>query len=179
MKKKLAMLLSLMMVLSLAACGGDSGSSSGSDANAAQDNTAADTNTDANTADDTTDDTLSLWDLDTVEAPELAGTTWSFAGAYLDAEETTQEEAEAVLQQYGGKLDFAFEDNGVVKMVQGGGELTGTYEDLGDGSVGVVFDNNGSDLPYTCIFVENADVDGLVMIAVGDEEGKNGVYFIQ
>ena len=23
------------------------------------------------------------------------------------------------------------------------------------------------------------DVDGLVMIAVGDEEGKNGVYFIQ
>ena len=51
-----------------------------------------------------------------------------------------------------------------------------TEEYLDDG-VSVVFDNQGADLPYTCLFTEMNDT--LVLVAVPDESGTTGLYFSQ
>ena len=61
-------------------------------------------------------------------------------------------------------------------MVQGGGTMEGTYEYLDDG-VSVVFDNQGAELPYTCLFTEMNDT--RVLVAVPDESGTSGLYFSQ
>ena len=82
----------------------------------------------------------------------------------------------ALSSTYGGQLSFVFDGNGNAQMVQGGGSLNGTYEVRDDGLVAVVFDNNGSDLIYACFFT---DMDGLTMIALSDDSGNNGVYFVQ
>ena len=118
-----------------------------------------------------------LWDAVTVETPEMADTIWNFSGACIDGNELNLEEVTETLNLYGGTLQFAFGSDGTAQMIQGGGTLDGTYDYLEDGSVCVTFDNNGTELPCACIFV---DLDGLTMIAIpADESGMNGVYFVQ
>ena len=80
--------------------------------------------------------------------------------------------------QGGGTLQFAFDAAGGAKMIQGGGTLNGTYQYLDDGSVGVIFDYNGEELRYACIFTWT-DEDELLMVAISDAEGADGVYFVQ
>ena len=112
-----------------------------------------------------------------MEIPDLSGTEWNFAGGMIDGTEMTEDEYNTVLSStYGGQLSFVFDGNGNVQMVQGGGSLNGTYEGRDDGLVAVVFDNNGSNLIYACFFT---DMDGLTMIALSDDTGDNGVYFVQ
>ena len=89
----------------------------------------------------------------------------------------TQDDYDTALEQYGGKLEIVFSDDGsTVQMVQGGGTLDGVceyhYEDEG---VRLTFDNNGTDLLYACVF---ADFDGLTMVALSDTSGYNAVYFV-
>lgn len=120
----------------------------------------------------------SLWDLPKVDTPDMSNTVWSFAGGYIDGAEMTQAEMDADLAAYGGKLQFAFYADGSAAMIQGGGSLSGTYQYLGDGSVGVIFDNGGSELCYACIF-SLADDGSLLMVAIPDESGTSGVYFVQ
>ena len=172
MKKKLVgLMLSGMLVLSLAACGGD---------DAAADSATVSTQTEVSTMSDTVQEAVTteevtvndstdseaadsdgiLYHLTMEEIPDLADTTWDFAGGMID----------------GGQLSFVFDGNGNAQMVQGGGSLNGTYEVRDDGLVAVVFDNNGSDLIYACFFT---DMDGLTMIALSDDSGNNGVYFVQ
>lgn len=67
---------------------------------------------------------------------------------------------------------------GGAKMIQGGGTLNGTYQYLDDGSVGVIFDYNGVELRYACIFTWT-DEDELLMVAISDAEGADGIYFVQ
>ena len=61
-----------------------------------------------------------------------------------------------------------------------GGSLDGVYELLqdDDGSlcVGVTVDNNGQSIPYFCVF---SDLGQTVMIALSDDSGLNGLYFVQ
>lgn len=189
MKKKLvSLMLSGMLVLSLAACGGD---------DAAADSATVSTQTEVSTMSDTVQEAVTteevivndstdseaadsdgiLYHLTMEEIPDLADTTWDFAGGMIDGTEMTEDEFNTALSStYGGQLSFVFDGNGNAQMVQGGGSLNGTYEVRDDGLVAVVFDNNGSDLIYACFFT---DMDGLTMIALSDESGNNGVYFVQ
>ena len=120
----------------------------------------------------------SLWDLPQADTPDMKDTVWSFAGGYINGAEMTQAEMDADLASYGGKLEFAFYADGSAAMIQGGGTLNGTWQYLGDGSVGVIFDNGGTELRYACIFTLADDGDRL-MVAIADEAGADGVYFVQ
>ena len=127
---------------------------------------------------DSTEDLFCLLDVPILEMPDLAGTTWSFCGGNIGGVQMTQDDYDAALEQYGGKLEIVFSDDGsTVQMVQGGGTLDGVceyhYEDEG---VRLTFDNNGTDLVYACVF---ADFDGLTMVALSDTSGYNAVYFVQ
>ena len=92
----------------------------------------------------------SSWELPQADTPDMSNAVWSFAGGYIDGSE----------------------------MTQAGGTLNGTYQYLDDGSVGVIFDYNGEELRYACIFTWT-DEDELLMVAISDAEGADGVYFVQ
>ena len=92
--------------------------------------------------------------------------------------ELPQAEMDESLAAYGGTLQFTFDAAGGAKMIQGGGTLNGTYQYLDDGSVGVTFDYNGEELRYACIFTWT-DEDELLMVAISDVEGADGIYFVQ
>ena len=176
MKKKLVgLMLSSMLALSLTACGGEEAAQ---DTAASQVEVSAPSDTVTEAVDtESTDSTGVLYGLAMEEIPDLADTTWDFAGGMIDGEEISQEDYETTLETtYGGQLSFVFDGNGNAQMVQGGGSMNGTYEVRDDGLVAVVFDNNGSDLIYACFFT---DMDGLTMIALSDDTGNNGVYFVQ
>ena len=51
--------------------------------------------------------------------------------------------------------------------------MNGTYQYLDDGSVGVIFDYNGEELRYACIFTWT-DEGELLMVAISDVEGADG-----
>lgn len=192
MKKLLVLTLSLATALSLAACGGsDSGSGSAEPAGNVENVAApADNADDAEEpvgdvadaeepvgdtddgADAGFDEELTLWDAVREETPDVSDTTWNFAGGYLDGHEMTADEVSSSLEAYGGVCQFVFDAEGGVQMVQGGGTLEGTYEYLDDG-IGVILDANGTELRYACIFT---DMDGITMIAISDDDGKNGMY---
>ena len=160
-KKVLALILGTMLVLSLAACGGSE-----------ETEETAETDTEFAEGDDGP-----LWSIDMMTEPvDVADTTWSFTGGCVDGEELTDEEIAASLEQYGGKLDFVFNADGTAKIVQGGGEMDGTYEADSTG-YGVYFDNNGSELRYYCAFAQQDD-GSVVMIALSDTTGYNGLYFM-
>lgn len=101
----------------------------------------------------------SLWELPQADTPDMSNTVWSFAGGYIDGSEMTQAEMDESLEAYGGTLN-------------------GTYQYLDDGSVGVIFDYNGEELRYACIFTWT-DEDELLMVAISDAEGADGIYFVQ
>ena len=194
MKKKLVgLMLSGMLVLSLAACGGDDAAADSTTVSTqaevsttsdtvAEEVTTEEVTTEEVTVDDSTDSEAAdsdgiLYHLTMEEIPDLADTTWDFAGGMIDGTEMTEDEFNTALSStYGGQLSFVFDGNGNAQMVQGGGSLNGTYEVRDDGLVAVVFDNNGSDLIYACFFT---DMDGLTMIALSDASGNNVVYFVQ
>lgn len=111
------------------------------------------------------------------EAPDLSGTAWNFAGGLVDGVEMEQSDLDEVLAMYGGTLQFVFNEDGTAQMVQGGGVLEGTYEYLEGEAVGVIFDYNGTELRYACVFT---DVSGqLVLMAMDDGVGTMGMYFVQ
>ena len=118
----------------------------------------------------------SLFDLPMAETPNLPGTTWSIAGAMFDGVELEADQLEnEVLPLYGGQLDFAFYEDRA-ELVQGNGTLEGTCQYMEEGAM-VTIEHEGETLKYACVF---ADIDGLtVMIALTDDTGYNGIYFVQ
>ena len=120
-----------------------------------------------------------VWDLANAETPDLAGTTWSFVGGCLDGVEMEQEELDYTLEQYGGKLDLAFAEDGTVQMVQGAGAWDGTYEYLEDGGISMNIDADGTALNYTGIFSMVGDQLVLMLLNAGDAEGLSGLHFVQ
>ena len=62
-----------------------------------------------------------------------------------------------------------------------GGEMTQAEMDeslAAYGGVGVIFDYNGEELRYACIFTWT-DEGELLMVAISDVEGADGIYFVQ
>lgn len=176
MKKFLALILALVMALTLVACGSSSDSSDSSDST---DNADAQTSesTDAEASSDTQASDTSLWTTVKREAvPDLAGTTWSYSGGFINGSEMTQEELDASLQTYGGKLQFVFADDTNVTMVQGTGSLNGTYAADPDqeNCVDVTFPDKN--LTYACIFATNS-AGAANLIAIPAADGMNGIYF--
>ena len=108
---------------------------------------------------------------------DMANTTWNFAGGFIDSVEMTEEEATAVLEQYGGVLQLVFDDGEGVQMIQGGGTLEGSWAYTEDNTVGVLFELEEGDLFYLCSFTEHEGQ--IIMIAISDETGENGIYFAQ
>ena len=109
MKKKLVgLMLSGMLVLSLAACGGD---------DAAADSATVSTQTEVSTMSDTVQEAVTteevtvndstdseaadsdgiLYHLTMEEIPDLADTTWDFAGGMIDGTEMTEDELMTML----------------------------------------------------------------------------------
>ena len=93
MKKFLALLLSLMMVLSLAACGGSDDTSDDTADPAPTEDTTPDDTADTETPEDTGEKFNLMTDITRIDPPELEGTTWNFAGGYLDGEEMDDDDA--------------------------------------------------------------------------------------
>lgn len=109
----------------------------------------------------------------------LIGTEWSLSGGLIDGVEMDQAALDKSLELYSGKLDIVFDDDENISMVQGGATLKGTFGvSEADGRIlGIVFDNNGSDLPYVALL---AEVDGeQVLMLFSDDTGRNAVYFTQ
>ena len=187
MKKYFALLLSLVMVLSLAACGNE--------AEEKTDNTEpakTEAENDASSDDEATENAIAdnvevsdelrslLEQLSIVEPTDaFVGTEWEFSGGMLNGEEMDEAEAAQNLEMYGGKLSIVFDDAENVSMVQGGGTLEGVYGLTTDNEnvLGLIFDGGGSEVIYAGLF---ADVDGtLVLMLFPDGSGKNAVYFTQ
>ncbi len=96
MKKKLVgLMLSGMLVLSLAACGGDDAAADSTTVSTqAEVSTTSDTVAEEVTVDDSTDSEAAdsdgiLYHLTMEEIPDLADTTWDFAGGMIDGTEMT------------------------------------------------------------------------------------------
>lgn len=109
----------------------------------------------------------------------LIGTEWSLCGGLIDGVEMDQAALDKSLELYSGKLDIVFDDDENIRMVQGGATLKGTFgvSQADERILGIVFDNNGSDLPYVALL---ADVDGeQVLMLFSDDTGRNAVYFTQ
>lgn len=133
MKKKLVcFMLSSMMVLSLAACGGEETAADSTVTTQVEVSAPSDTVADSASSDtvaeatdsESTDSTGVLYGLTMEEIPDLADTTWDFAGGMIDGTEMTEDEYNTALSStYGGQLSFVFDGNGNVQMVQGGGSL--------------------------------------------------------
>lgn len=171
MKKKIiSCAMGLMLVLSLAACGGEE---------------VIVENTDAEVTREAATETVSgteeggpLLQLGVVEIPDLSGSVWNLAGGMLDGTEMEQEDLDATLETYGGSLQFVFGDDSTVTMVQGGGQAEGTYEYNEDNTaIQMTLDVDGTEITYNGFLSQVGDT--LTLIAMRDMGGYDGLYFIQ
>lgn len=198
MKKFLALMMSLMMVLSLAACGGSDVEDTADDAQVeseadvtVEDEVDVDTEVEVEVEVETEVETqveaesdvyyLAVGDfteLPAYEMPDLSGTTWSWAGATVDGIELNQDEFLAMLEAYSGKNDIVFGTDGAsVQMVQGGGVAEGTCEYVEDGTgLYATFDMNGTEKQYACLLTE---VEGVSVLMVMSDEASAFYYLLQ
>ena len=157
MKKFLVCLLALVMALSLVACG----------------DTATD---DTNTGDTTPGEGDSIMEILNdrfVAAPELAGTSWTFIGGYVQGKQMPEDQTAEVLSQLGDVYQFDFMDESTVILSEGSDTTTnGTYTITEDGMIANIVMNNN--IQYAGGFIEQED--GPVMIAM-DGTGMNALYF--
>ena len=162
MKKFLVCLLSLVMALSLVACGGD---------------TTDDTNTgdDTQVEDNTGDQPMSVLEVLQdyfVEAPSLSGTTWIFDGGYANGADMTDEQVTSISQQM-DVYQYEFVDDTAVTLYEGSDTLTdGTYVLSEDGYT-VQMSIGG--ITYNAVFVSMNDMD--YMVVPMDSAGTTAIYF--
>lgn len=168
MKKFLVCLLALVMALSLVACG---------DTATDDTNSGDDTQVEDNTGDTTPGEGDSIMEILNdrfVAAPELAGTSWTFIGGYVQGKQMTEDQTAEVLNQLGDVYQFDFMDESTVILSEGSDTTTnGTYTITEDGMIAnIVMSNN---IQYAGGFIEQED--GPVMIAILDGTGMNALYF--
>ena len=198
MKKTLSLLLALAMCLSLAACGGKNDSPSGGagSTGGGTSNTGAPASTPdpapepepepepSGAAGNYVTNYPVFNDFQLVAAlseEEFAGTTFSFAGGQVDGVEMEEEDANVVLEVYGGALKVEFPGGNSANLVQGGGTLPGTYTVLDDGgSINFAFELNGTSYDYVgaltmvdeatpvLVFVSTAEPTTAFYMALGD-----------
>lgn len=197
MKKLLSLLLALAMCVSLAACGGgdeSAHSASGDPASAVSTpespapapDPAEPAGSDSVSGEGTvyTDyDLLSQVDVYNAFSPaELAGTTWNFSGGFTNGKDLTEEEAASVLEMYSGTLQVAFQDEEHATLVQGGGNMEGSYKLLDDGiTLNFSFELQGQAYTYGAVFTSLSGEDGAdsaeaVLILVADADPTTAFY---
>lgn len=200
MKKFVTLGLSLMMVLSLAACGDSKSKSADKDVPVTENGTNEPEGElngsiepdesvepgeamDTEGGEDASDTVGGLVEFLSTLSPvmptdAIIGTGWEFAGGMLEGVEMEAEDASQTLELYGGTLNVIFDDAQNVSLVQGSGTLSGTYTVAEDTCImKMVFDNNGSELKYAGVFT---DEDGtLALMLLPDETGQNVFYFTQ
>lgn len=109
-----------------------------------------------------------------VAAPELAGTTWTFIGGYVQGKQMTEDQTNEVLSQLDNEYAFYFDENGAVSLTEGTDTVTaGTYTISEDGMLASISMDN--DIKYAGSFIEQDD--GPVMVALLDGTGMNALYF--
>ena len=118
-------MLAMVMALSLMACGGDTGTDDA--------NTGDDTQVEDNTGDDAAtpgegDSIMAILNDRFVAAPELAGTTWTFIGGYVQGKQMTEDQTNEVLSPLDNAYALYFDENGAVSLTEGTDTVTaGTY----------------------------------------------------
>lgn len=193
MKKFFALLLSFVMVLSLAACGDDkedktekkSSSDTENVDSSLDDDDDSETENDAGTgtvADEVevSEDLINfLSQVTIVEPTDFVDTGWEFSGGMVDGIEMDEAQAAQNLEDCGGQLNIIFNDDENVSLVQGNGTLEGIYGPTDNESViGFVFaDDAGNTEVYAGLFTEVDEQ--VVLMLFPDGSGKNAVYFTQ
>lgn len=194
-EKLLSLLLALVMCASLAACGGgDEPAPSTSTPSTSTPSTSAPSTSAPSVSEPaepvggegtvyTDYDLLSQVDVYNAFSPaDLAGTLWDFSGGFTNGQDLTEEDAASVLEMYGGKLQVAFQDEEHAALVQGGGNMEGTYKLLDDGiTLNFSFELQGQAYTYGAVFTslsgeEGADSSEAVLIMVADADPTTAFY---
>lgn len=105
--------------------------------------------------------------------------TWSLCGGITKDTVWTEDDLNATLEMYGGKLDVVIGADGSVQMVQGGGALSGTCQPVdADGAVGLymTIDASGTTLEYAGDLLATEDGDILLSLT---PDAVTSMYFIQ
>ena len=170
-KRILASGLAALMTLSLASCGGDSGGSSSPAPS--QQQTETPSQAQQQTEAPTGESILDL--LDFTPVPEdLPGSGWTFIGGYVKGVQLDEAGFNVALEKYDGTLEVVFSDeDDSVTMIQGKGNLEGTYEVVDEGSVTLEFPD--ANITYTGLFTEKDDT--TILLLLPDSTGLNAVYF--
>lgn len=117
--------------------------------------------------------------LNVVYVPEnIVGTGWEFSGGYLNGQNMEMDDANALLEAYGGVLQVVFNSDTEINMVQGGGTLSGIYEVRDNGAaMFIMFDPNGAnELAYKGCF---ASVDDQAVLVLLNAEETDAMFFTQ
>lgn len=195
MKRLFSLLLALTMCAALTACGGGdepaapsdpAPESSAPEPSASAPDPAEPAGSDSGSGEGTvyTDyDLLSQVDVYNAFSPaELAGTLWDFSGGFTNGQDLTEEDAASVLEMYSGKLQVAFQDEEHAALVQGGGNMEGTYKLLDDGiTLNFSFELQGQAYTYGAVFTSLSGEDGAdsaeaVLILVADADPATAFY---
>lgn len=104
MKKIFALMTSLVMAASLAACGEEEVVVDDSVNSSVESSVSSEESSVEEGGQDTTEGSFNVLDLPGVEGPDVRNTTWSFAGGCEDGVPLTEERAYAALEAYGGTL---------------------------------------------------------------------------
>lgn len=129
--------LSLILMFSLAACGGDS--DSGSETSKSQtdsaenkDNTKKPDSTTEATENNDSAFPAALKDVEVGQIPDIDLTGWNLSGGIIDGVEMEQADLESTLEACGGTFQFIFMQDKAVQMVNGEKSFDGTYEIVED-----------------------------------------------
>ena len=130
-------LLSLILMFSLAACGGDS--DSGSETSKSQtdsaenkDNTKKPDSTTEATENNDSAFPAALKDVEVGQIPDIDLTGWNLSGGIIVGVEMEQADLESTLEACGGTFQFIFMQDKAVQMVNGEKSFDGTYEIVED-----------------------------------------------
>lgn len=182
-KKAFACAMGLVLALSLTACGDEEVIVENGDTEVTQEvqTVEAPAESQAETVEAAGTETAEggpLLQIEVMEIPDLSGSEWSFAGGMIDGTEMEEDDLNATLEAYGGKLQFVFGEDGAVTMVQGGGQAEGTYEYSDDNTaIKMTLDFEGTEISYAGFLTQVGD--NLTLIAMPDMNGYDGLYFIQ
>lgn len=161
-KKLLALLLAAVMLLALAACGEEP-------------TPTPDPDPIENVDENNTDEPASILTMYTYmeSAPEVAYTSWSFVGAYVNGVMTTETQVEDILSQLDNNYLFVFNDETTVTLYEGLETATdGTYSISGPTLAMEV----GS-IKYAAAFTDGEYAP--IMVAMLDGTGLNALLFEQ
>ena len=161
-KKLLAILLSAIMMLALAACGDEPAP------------TPPPQPEPVDTPNEGGDEPQSVLTMFTFmdATPELVDTSWSFIGGCVDGKMMTEDEVAAALSQLDDYYMFYFNDETTVTLYEGADTATtGTYSAANETTVKIEVGG----VTYAAVFAEGEN--GPIMVALLNSTGTNALIF--